>query len=596
MTGFRRRLAAQAAAVAVVAVPLGALGVPSPMPVAGGLAPAAAQARTFDIRSCGEAADASTAGWTVDASTTVLEAGIECPPRFDQPVVTNRGRHTGVYVTERLGPNDTPQGASINARFTAAPGTRLVRARYGRYINQYNDLDWRLTVYTAEGTVIDGCTATTGGGCFAGGDNYTPGLDSGTPGSHYIDVPNIDTQGLRFEVACASAGGVKCSNGASIYHASISMYGAILTLSDPTGPTVTQPTGQLWTGQGYQEGTLALTSASTDATGIQTTRLYADGQLVAEAPRGCVYTHPAPCTDEPGAALAVNTAEGSTRLADGSHALELRVLDAASNETSLGRPTSLLIDNTAPQPPGGLTSAGGPSHSADANSWQLSWDHQVDAGSPIGRSRYSVCSIDQPDLPCVSGEVDGADQTPAFSLPVAGRYRAQVQLVDALGHVGGASQLELELQAPAPPTETQPPSSTATGTTPIPPPPGTTTGQLPPPTTTDPGPGGEPPVPAVKRAAGLRILRATRRAARVSVSGRVVSGVTGRVSVVYEQRLRGRTVRRSTRALIRGGRFTVRLTLRGSRVRVRRGRLIVSVAATTSTRAATVRRTLTAAS
>ena len=106
------------------------------------------------------------------------------------------------------------------------------------------------------------------------------------------------------------------------------------------------------------------------------------------------------------------------------------------------------------------------------------------------------------------------------------------------------------------------------------------------------GPGGDDPRPRASRAAaGLRLVRATRRGARVAVAGTIARRASGRVTIVWRQRLGRRTVRRTVRATIRKGRFSATIAIPASAARVRTtGTVTVSYAGDADTRAATASR------
>jgi hypothetical protein len=111
-----------------------------------------------------------------------------------------------------------------------------------------------------------------------------------------------------------------------------------------------------------------------------------------------------------------------------------------------------------------------------------------------------------------------------------------------------------------------------------------------------PGPGGGPGPAARRASARLRVTKAVRRGARVTVAGTLDRRARGRVTVTWAQRSGRRTVRQTVRVRIARGRFaaTIRLPRTLARARVA-GRLTVTYAGDTTLRRATVTRTVRAA-
>lgn len=547
------------------------------------LAPAA-QAGEFVVISCGESPANETAGWTISAPTSTLDTGEQCPPVLDQPgASSNRSKHTGIYLTDKLSAaTDTPAGAAVSATFNAPAGTTITRARLWRFYTQFNDGNWRMLGSTLEGEPLDSCTIVEGG-CFLGGSNYLAGSEQ--VDGPFRDFSGLSTHGIRYRLSCEAPAGLTCGNGATLYRASLSLFGSKLTVFDPSAPTVQAPSGALWTASGYQRGSLALTATSGDNTGISATQLLVDELIADTDPRTCNYSRPVPCTDEPAAALSLNTAT----LADGPHTIAVQALDAASNPGAVTRSSQLLVDNTAPAAPQDLRTSDGAA-TRSTNSWQLGWTLLADAGSPVVRAHYTVCPSGFPDSTrCETRQAAGAGitQLPAFALPSSGAWDVRVSLEDELGFhdPARARSITLAYEPPADPTPptTTPTTTSGAGTTSSTPPP--STGPVTPPIV------GQPPA-APKRAASLRVTRAPRAANTLRVSGTTTKLAAGSVRVTYSARVGGRTLRLTRTARLAQGRYSVALRLTGRLARSPRGTLQVSYAGSTRVLAQTVRRTL----
>jgi hypothetical protein len=256
---------------------------------------------------------------------------------------------------------------------------------------------------------------------------------------------------------------------------------------------------------------------------------------------------------------------------DGTHTVQVRVLDAADNATTLPRGAQLRTDNHAPAAPAGLTATSGATSAT--NRFDLSWAPPADAGAPITAARYQLC--DALTAACgATHEVSSATSIDGLALAAADRpTTVRVWLVDALGHAdpGTAAALTLVYDAPDP--------VTAPGTSALPP-------------ATAPGP--TLPIAQLRPAnPQLRLTTVTRSDRRIRVSGRASTKASGRVTVRYSARVGGRTRTLSRTAALRQGRFKTTLTLSRALARARTGKVTVRYAGdgdtTAASRTATVR-------
>lgn len=109
-----------------------------------------------------------------------------------------------------------------------------------------------------------------------------------------------------------------------------------------------------------------------------------------------------------------------------------------------------------------------------------------------------------------------------------------------------------------------------------------------------PGPGTDPRPPVVRRAAArLKLTKALRAGARVTVAGTLDRRASGRVTIAWKQKVGRRTVRRTTTARIARGRFSATLRLPRALARARTaGRLTVTYRGDADTARATATRTV----
>jgi hypothetical protein len=345
----------------------------------------------------------------------------------------------------------------------------------------------------------------------------------------------LNTSMLEAGVRCAATTGA-CTNGALLHAAWTALYSTRVQITDTVPPTVSGSLPAL-DPSGYLHGTQTLTVAASDGTGIRDTRLEVDGNTLSSSGRACDYTYVAPCSNEPGAALALDT----RGLADGAHTLGEVAEDAAGNVAA--RSFGITVDNTAPAAPQKIHV-----HHRSSPTPGFSWRNPAGQVAPIAAVHWSICRASKPTS-CVRGSRHGdfnagSGQTGRLRRPLGrGKWNARLWLEDAAGNVDPA---------------------TAAG-----------------------------PVRLIVRRLSprLKILRVQRRRNRVTVRG-TTAARRGKLRVSVERRLRGRMMRVSGRALIRHGRWSKRLRLRGRVADARRAQLVVRFPAQRGYGGRTVRRTV----
>jgi hypothetical protein len=471
------------------------------------------------------------------------------------------------------GPVSTPSGFNREMVFTGAAGTRLTRVRYWRLVAKAVDGDWE--PYTSiEGATPDVCEFGGDSACSVGADDwYAADTNEDLDRASYRDIEGLDTTAVRIGIRCRQNPAGKCGNGGTLPNASAAIYSAFFTVADPSPPTHEEPAGLGWTTGAWSQGTLALSMASSDNTGISATRVYADGSVIGTLQRSCQYTRPRPCTDEPVGAVGLPTAG----LSDGLHDIEIAAVNAAGTETRVGRAQRLKVDNHAPGAPAGLVS---PAPSSPTNSFSASWSLPVDAGSPITAARYQVCQSG------TCGPVRTAARTTGVSdvaLPAPGPATLRVWLVDELGHedpAGSAATLALTYTPAAAPTPA-PAGTPLTDPTPLADP-----GPLP-----EPGPLATPTTPTptahAKSPANLKLTTLQRLGRRLTVAGALAPATSGHVTVRYRVRVGARTLTFTKRAAIRHGRYRLSTTLSPTFSRATKAIVSVSYGGDRDTLAAT---------
>jgi hypothetical protein len=174
--------------------------------------------------------------------------------------------------------------------------------------------------------------------CSVGG----PPGEGGTP----TTITGLSAHQLSVGIECQAPSGEECVTGAILHEVWAAMYGARVTISDPTPPTLSTPSGALWELDGVHQGTESVTTSAQDVGGgVQSIILSADGQPVATYNAPCNITYPQPCPPSTGEqTLTLPT----TELSNGIHTITLVATDAAGNQSTA---TSEITVNNSPPPP-----------------------------------------------------------------------------------------------------------------------------------------------------------------------------------------------------------------------------------------------------
>jgi hypothetical protein len=213
------------------------------------------------------------------------------------------------------------------------------------------------------------------------------------------------------------------------------MYGATVTLSDLTPPTLSAPSGALWgegEASGFHKGTESVAVAAADVGGgVASIVLSADGRPVETYTAPCNFTFAQPCPSSTGTqTLTLPT----TGLSDGTHTLALVATDAAGNQSTVAS-EQITVENSSPPPPVGLsatpTQAGGSTFTA-------TWTDPAGQVAPITGALYQVCPASG------SGSCSAPAQAPAagpatVTVPGPGSWSIAVWLTNAAGNASPAA-------------------------------------------------------------------------------------------------------------------------------------------------------------
>jgi hypothetical protein len=270
--------------------------------VTGAIAAAPASAGEYTVPFCRDSATRSTASWS--HSMTVA-----APPNF-----WSNGGCVGDHVYERFEIWDIPAGASDDWTFDAPAGT---------YISQ---LDMSMTA-----------DVRTPGGLAAiyawqqdGSRSVTAAVPAGRQlGSGSYGFPRAGSKviKLRNSILCQSDNG--CAGLANnLYGLEEYWNGAVVHLVDPSLPTFNSLSGEGWKPEPIDGRNSIEYSASDEGAGVKEARFYVDGVLQSTQAAACVAEALVPCPKTASGAFTLDT----TKLAEGQHDVELRLVDGSMNE------------------------------------------------------------------------------------------------------------------------------------------------------------------------------------------------------------------------------------------------------------------------
>jgi hypothetical protein len=348
----------------------------------------------------------------------------------------------GLSTTDELG---LSSGASPNTdagwSFTAPTGTTITGIAYERYIGHSidPDNDWSPAL-RADGIIIPGETCLdsiqNGESCFIGG----PPGEGGQPSV----VTGLSAHQLALSIGCHAPAEDECVTGATEHKAWAAMYGAKVTISDPTPPTLSIPTGTLWepSDTGFHTGTQHVTVAAEDiGGGVQSIELAADDHPLQTYTASCDFTRPQPC---PSATGTQNFTLPTIQLADGSHTLTLIATDAAGNKTTTSQ--QITIVNSPPPPPTELKIT--PTQ-PNSTTFTATWTDPSGQVAPIMGATYEICPADNAGA-CSTPTSAPAGGSATVTVPGPGVWTLAVWLMNAagLGTVSNAARTTLIVPEP----------------------------------------------------------------------------------------------------------------------------------------------------
>ena len=420
-------------------------------------------AGSYQVGACNFAPEAANNSWTWATSDPAQPAHYaehaNCPYRLGGAGGT-ADQEGGLSTTDALGlSSGAAPGTSAGWTFTAPAGTTITAISYERYIGHKIDPDnyWSPAL-RADGTIVPGETCLdsvqNGETCSVGG----PPGEGGEPAV----ITGLSAHELSLGIVCQAPVEEECITGATEHKVWAAMYGATVTLSDPTPPTLSAPSGGLWgpgEAGGFHKGTESVAVSADDVGGgVASIVLSADGRPVETYTAPCDFTFAQPCPSSTGTqTLTLPT----TQLSNGTHTLTLVATDAAGKQSTVASQV-ITVENGAPPPPVGLsatvTQPGGATFTA-------TWSDPTGQLAPITGALYQVCPASG------SGSCSAPASAPAagpatVTVPGAGSWSIAVWLTNAAGNASPANAAHTNVVVPPSNSDGSGTGHSATATTP----------------------------------------------------------------------------------------------------------------------------------
>ncbi len=402
-------------------------------------------AGTYQVSACNFAPEAANNSWVWATNDPAQPAHyaehVNCPYRLggDGGKADQEG---GLSTTDglELSSGATP-GTSAGWTFTAPAGTTVTGLTYERYIG--HSLDPRNSwspALRADGAIVSGETCLDS---VQNGETCSVGGPPGT-GGEPARITGLSAHELSLGIACQAPPEDECVTGATEHAAWATMYGATVTLSDPTPPTLSAPSGALWgpgEAGGFHKGTESVAVSAADVGGgVASIVLSADGRPVETYTAPCNFTFAQPCPSSTGTQTLTFP---TTQLSDGTHTLTLVATDAAGNQSTVAS-HEITVENGAPPPPVGLSATATP---AGGSTFTATWSDPTGQLAPITGAFYQVCPASG------SGACSAPASAPATGpatvvVPGPGSWSIDVWLTNAAGNASSANAAHTNVVAP----------------------------------------------------------------------------------------------------------------------------------------------------
>ncbi len=309
------------------------------MALLGGLVSASpAFAGTYDVHACSTAAGKFTNhSWSVSVPGADFTPGT-CSASDPNPRMVVQSEANKTYAA----------GRAATLTFEAPPGATIANFRWQRQLYQFNPVDGAPAGSQMLYTLVQlGGIPLEGGGTYDGAVTSRLGSHGAWHGNggaydtkdgvatlnQYAEAAGYrgDATYLRFTVGCHAQPCALMTNGdAAVGSILAAVFGATVTVNDPTKPTVDRvlPTGL--NAGGVVGGDEPVSFNASDNSGIRRVELVdvtpgATERVIGSNGFGCDYSYARPCSDARGQSVTADSIE------PGARTLRLRVIDAGGN-------------------------------------------------------------------------------------------------------------------------------------------------------------------------------------------------------------------------------------------------------------------------
>jgi hypothetical protein len=307
------------------------------------LAPAVAQAGTYDVVSCrAPGAGGVNSAWEAQYGAWgnpnpgvegMFDLFAECPGERTFLLARSRAqRGIGAnFLHSAFFRFDAPADTAI---------TKLRMWRHGQTVKDGELEEWNIVAATDDGNLpTEQCLHASGQHvCNTGAPEP---LDGRGVTNASLATHDVNTSYIKLGVECAPNGLKNCStaDGNDYPHASFNLWGSVVTIRDDVLPSLTAG-GAMWA-DGWHRPSEPFAYDASDIAGIRTVEAHVGG-AVGTARGSCDYRREAPCTRRLQGSLVLGSAPP-----DGEHEARISATDAAGNATTATR--RVLIDGTAPR-------------------------------------------------------------------------------------------------------------------------------------------------------------------------------------------------------------------------------------------------------
>jgi hypothetical protein len=370
---------------------------------------APAGAGTFTIDAC----QADRSGFSTRAFSDYANRGMKWKRACNPAGPGLRGLYTGNVVR----PGRVERGAQSRFVMDAPPGTRFLSLTWsGKATRRDCRYTLQMYAYRPDGPPTSIRNFRANRSCPKAEHTQTAGLPK--PKTYPITGATRIVQ----RAVCVGGSRKRFCSARSVNN--IRTFYAEATLIDLSAPSVAVVQDNSFTQGAWVNGSQSITYTASDNVGVKTAQALVGGNAREQHARPCDYTRPVPCSNDPGQ-IQVDT----TKLGDGTQALQVQAIDTADNPTA-SPPTAVRIDNTAPGPV--PVSVEGGDGWRSQNSFGVLWQNPDEGDrAPITAAHWRLCRTGTEICTTGSQAAAGIGRLADLNVPEPGEWELRVVREDA---------------------------------------------------------------------------------------------------------------------------------------------------------------------